>query len=553
LPQGVGSSNHLEQGEPYLQALRSFVPQGRALARFSYGCPGIQVTGGIVAGGMIEGSEGDMGQRWQILMATVPFVERWRYTHDVAWARGIGLPFVAEVLEFWECWLVHNATSGRFDDVNDEVSELGFFNEERDSAWGEDYDTKRPHPLEKNPIQTLAFLRFLLKGALEMAAAITSPPPLEAPPSRCALWRKIQAGLANYSIEALAGGGANWATPKPIYRCGLSGPAYYRTVHAMAPGTNAEALDLEVGRNTLAWMSSWAEGNEFPFVYTAAVRVRYNVTELLIQWESNLLGRVKMHYGQPGEIAPNYPPCDGQVERNGTSYIACMGMQDNLYMRDAGGGLETIGATQSVNDMLMQSWRDDVIELFPLIPNGSAASFGTLRAVGGFLVSAARGEHGKVAAPVTMTSTVGGNATVLAPWVGHGLSVKRAGDGAVIPANPIQTGAGLSYSFETTAGETFLLSAENLKAVPRQPLKTGDDEAALPGTSQEDSSAPNKDVTQFIGDHNTQTGPIDAWTARWNGAVGEPTFRNALEHTEAMERTGLPTSYAVITRPVALC
>ena len=61
LPQGVGSSNHLEQGEPYLQALRSFVPQGRALARFSYGCPGIQVTGGIVAGGMVEGSEGDMG------------------------------------------------------------------------------------------------------------------------------------------------------------------------------------------------------------------------------------------------------------------------------------------------------------------------------------------------------------------------------------------------------------------------------------------------------------------------------------------------------------
>ena len=40
-----------------------------------------------------------MGQRWQILMATLPFVERWRYTHDVEWARKVGLPFVAEVLE----------------------------------------------------------------------------------------------------------------------------------------------------------------------------------------------------------------------------------------------------------------------------------------------------------------------------------------------------------------------------------------------------------------------------------------------------------------------
>jgi hypothetical protein len=200
---------------------------------------------------MIQGSEGDMGQRWQILMATVPFVERWRYTHDVHWARQVGLPFVAEVLEFWECWLVHNSSSGTYDDVNDEVSELGFFSEERDAPWNL-HNTARTAPLERNPIQTLAFLRFLLKGALEMAAAITDPSAAEAPPARCALWRRIHAGLANYSVIALAGGGASWLRARPIYRCGLSGPIYYRTVHAMAPATNAESLDLEVGRNTLA-------------------------------------------------------------------------------------------------------------------------------------------------------------------------------------------------------------------------------------------------------------------------------------------------------------
>ena len=32
---------------------------------------------------------------------------------------------------------------------------------------------------------------------------------------------------------------------------GLSGPQYYRSVHAMAPATDAGALDLETGRNTL--------------------------------------------------------------------------------------------------------------------------------------------------------------------------------------------------------------------------------------------------------------------------------------------------------------
>ena len=81
--------------------------------------------------GMVVGVEADMGQRWQILMATVrapmlsrlvtlasrsperisivvavqvPFVEYWRYTRDRGWAERVGYPFVAEALEFWECW-----------------------------------------------------------------------------------------------------------------------------------------------------------------------------------------------------------------------------------------------------------------------------------------------------------------------------------------------------------------------------------------------------------------------------------------------------------------
>ena len=53
---------------------------------------------------MVVGVEADMGQRWQILMATVPFVEYWRYTRDRSWAERVGYPFVAEALEFWECW-----------------------------------------------------------------------------------------------------------------------------------------------------------------------------------------------------------------------------------------------------------------------------------------------------------------------------------------------------------------------------------------------------------------------------------------------------------------
>ena len=105
-------------------------------------------------------------------------------------------------------------------------------------------------------------------------------------------------------------------------------------------------IDDQIGRNTLAWMSEWFEGNEFPFVYTAAVRVKYNISDLLFQFESDLLGLTNGTHRSPSS---NYPPCDGTVERSGgMTTLGCGGLQDNLYMRDGGGGIETIGATQAV-------------------------------------------------------------------------------------------------------------------------------------------------------------------------------------------------------------
>ena len=104
--------------------------------------------------------------------------------------------------------------------------------------------------------------------------------------------------------------------------------------------------------------------------------------------------------------------------------------------------------------MLMQSWRD-FIELFPHVPSGTAAAFGTLRAVGGFLVSAQRGRDGVVAEPVTLTSTVGGTAAVLPPWPGHALAVRRASGGGAVPTQA----AGRLSKFDTNAGETYELSS----------------------------------------------------------------------------------------------
>ena len=84
--------------------------------------------------------------------------------------------------------LVHNETTGAYDDINDEISELGFFSESRDT----------PGMVERNPIQTLAFLRFILKGAADMSVALG-----KAEEQRRGLWRRIAAGLQNY-VSVLA-------------------------------------------------------------------------------------------------------------------------------------------------------------------------------------------------------------------------------------------------------------------------------------------------------------------------------------------------------------
>ena len=86
---------------------------------------------------------------------------------------------------------------------------------------------------------------------------------------------------------------------------------------------------------------------------------------------------------------------------------------------------ESIGVTALVTEFLLQS-AGDIIRVFPCWPKDQAASFCSLRAQGGFLVSASQ-QAGKVVT-LEIASTVGGRLRVLSPW--PALTVKRGLDGA---------------------------------------------------------------------------------------------------------------------------
>merc|ERR1712000_173456 len=121
-----------------------------------------------------------------------------------------------------------------------------------------------------------------------------------------------------------------------------------------------------------------------------------------------------------------------------------------------GGMLENIGATQAINDLLLQS-HGGRMRFFP-VWNATAlgeASFTTLRAYGAFLVSGAIDAGGTVT-PVSLLSEVGGDAVFESPWAGSASPKVTDGAGATVPITTVSPGV---YSFATKAGAKYTMSS----------------------------------------------------------------------------------------------
>ena len=85
-------------------------------------------------------------------------------------------------------------------------------------------------------------------------------------------------------------------------------------------------------------------------------------------------------------------------------------MQPNLWPSMDGGGVEQVGATQAVNDLLCQSVSGK-LRLFPGWEPGEAVSFTNIRTPGAFLVAGRRSATGGVS-DVTIRSEAGGACTL---------------------------------------------------------------------------------------------------------------------------------------------
>ena len=139
----------------------------------------------------------------------------------------------------------------------------------------------------------------------------------------------------------------------------------------------------------------------------------------------------------------------------------------NLLCDTAGGGIENVGMSRAVSEMLLSAPSGQYIEVFPFWPKAEPASFGGLMAKGGFRLWANYTASTGVSSPVWLKSIAGASAVLLNPWPGHNASVVVRGDSdptsettQSVSVTWVQTSAGLALKFDTTAGEnnTYFIS-----------------------------------------------------------------------------------------------
>lgn len=381
------SANHADLSLPFYQAVLESMENGRAMAE-RHGWKGVHFPVCIGPWGLSpEDPDGDWGQRSNAAYAALNFIWYWQYTQDADFLRETAYPYLREVAAFWEDYLKYE--DGRYVIHNDSIHE----------GSGPDF----------NPILSLGLVRALFTNMLAMSEA------LGVDAEKRVRWRDVLDKLSGFPLQERRGRTVFRYSEKGMDWCDGNTLGIQHIFPAGAIGLDSDPKLLEISRNMIDAMHRWTDNNGFSSWYTACARVGYDPKRIL--------------KGLRHE-------CDKQSA-------------PNLLLQYGGGGIENCSGFLAVNEMLLQS-HEGVIRLFPCWPGGMDAKFGTLRAVGAFLVSAEL-KNGAVTG-VTIISEKGRDCVVVNPWPERQAQVVRNGKGA-------ETVSGARFLLKTSTNETLEIRA----------------------------------------------------------------------------------------------
>jgi hypothetical protein len=379
------SSNHADLTAPFYQALRESLPNGRAMAR-RRGWSGVHFPVCIGPWGLSpESPDLDFGQRSNAAYAALNFIWQYQYTRDAKFLRNTAYPYLRGVADFWEDYLKFE--NGRYVIYSDSIHE----------GSGTDF----------NPLLSLGLVRTLFANMISMSED------LGVDANRREKWKDIAAKISAFPVQERGG--------KTVFRYSEKGTAWWNdntlgiqhVFPSGAIGLDSDPKLLEVCRDTIDTMARWHDNNGFSSWYTACARIGYEPKTILANLRKECDTR-------------SFP---------------------NLVLHYGGGGIENVAGFLAVNEMLLQS-HEGVLRFFPVWPKDQNARFGSLRAVGAFLVSAEL-KDGTVAG-VKIVSEKGSPCTVQNPWPGRKVRLVRGGKAAKLVT-------GDRFSFPTSVGESIEL------------------------------------------------------------------------------------------------
>lgn len=363
------ATNHVELMEPYVRFLKNFSPRGRWLARETYGVEGLFLPLNIFGPEHLVDPAGAKSRNarqiayvpWTYTLGCTGFALqnvwlRYKYAPDRAYLESV-YPLLRDGAEFYANILELRADGTIGPSYNPEHGPFGTYN---------------------NPVD-LAYFRFLLGVASEAAGILGRDDAL------VGRWQKQLTRVPAYETTTHESGTiiANWkgAHAGSVPQHNVASPTVpIFPADEITWFTPRDQRDLF--ERTLRWLK---HRDDNAHIMVNVARARLSMPEAYEKSKSHFTRLLT-----PNGLFAKWP--------GHGSYLS-----------------ESWAFTGLVAELLMQS-AGDIIRVFPAWPKDQDAAFSTLRAQGGFLVSAEQ-KDGKVLRLV-IDSTVGGKLRVLNPWTG---------------------------------------------------------------------------------------------------------------------------------------
>jgi len=408
-------TNHCEMLQPYLQAILDYMPTAEWLAKKIFGLEGAYVD--LVILPFVPPHKQNINNlygRWLGLTgwAIIQFWWYYLYTKDRKWLKEKGYPVIKKAAQFY--W--------------------NYLEKYQERCGGDIYpsNTGERRGWERNTTNDISCIRFAFR------AAIKASEELGVDEDWRRRWKEGLRRIPDYPILNIGENQfiAEFKGQKKEDAANLAGAAGFVIFPAedLDPESDSkyvamakralEVLDLAEGSNFFAWCLG------MPMVrlclQNAYERVRQTV--------------IKCRY-------PTGMPCSFNIKDTGMVSL------DGEYPVTL--ALEDVDMPLLISEMLIQSY-GSVIRLFPAWPKKKSASFTTLRAEGGFLVSSSL-QDGKIGT-TKITSTVGGICRIQWPW--GKVLIQCEEDGKEVQYSVENN---IIY-FETQAGKTYIIKPSNHKS-----------------------------------------------------------------------------------------